>query len=132
MLGTGFAASLMRQTRSAMLTSLGADYVRTARAKGLSEWSVVGKHALRNSLTTVATLVGLDFGALISGAVIVESIFSIAGFGRLGLDSIFARDYPMIQGIVLVTALTYVIVNFAVDIVYSLLDPRVRVTGAPT
>jgi peptide/nickel transport system permease protein len=131
-LGTGLAASLMRQTRSAMLTSLGADYVRTARAKGLSEWSVVGKHALRNSLTTVTTLIGLDFGVLISGAVIVEQIFGIAGFGRLGYDSISARDYPMIQGIVLVTAATYVLVNFAVDIVYSLLDPRVRITGVPT
>jgi peptide/nickel transport system permease protein len=131
-LGTGFAASLMRQTRSAMLASLGADYVRTARAKGLSEWSVVVRHALRNSLTTVATLIGLDFGALVSGAVVVETIFGIAGFGRLGLEAINARDYPMIQGIVLVTAATYVMVNLAVDVVYSLLDPRIRVAGART
>jgi peptide/nickel transport system permease protein len=131
-LGTGLASSLMRQTRSAMLGSLGADYVRTARAKGLSEWSVIGKHALRNSMTTVTTLIGLDFGALISGAAVVETIFGIAGFGRLGLDSIFSRDYPMIEGIVLVTAVVYVTVNFAVDIVYSLLDPRVRVAGAST
>jgi len=129
-LGTGFVASLMRQTRSAMLTSLGADYVRTARAKGLSEWSVVGRHALRNSLTTVATLIGLDFGALISGAVVVETIFVIPGFGRLAFDAITRRDYATIQGIVLVTAATYVLVNLAVDVVYSLLDPRIRVTGA--
>jgi peptide/nickel transport system permease protein len=130
-LGTGLAASLMRQTRSAMLNSLGADYVRTARAKGLSEWSVVGKHALRNSLTTVTTLIGLDFGHLISGAAVVESVFGIAGFGRLGLDAINGRDYPMIQGIVLVTAAAYVLVNLAVDVVYSLLDPRIRIVGAP-
>jgi peptide/nickel transport system permease protein len=115
-----------------MLTSLGADYVRTARAKGLSEWSVVGRHALRNSVTTVATLIGLDFGALISGAVVVETIFVIPGFGRLGFDAINRRDYPTIQGIVLVTAAAYVIVNLAVDVVYSLLDPRVRVPGART
>jgi peptide/nickel transport system permease protein len=131
-LGTGFAAVLMRQMRSSMLTALGADYVRTARAKGLSEWSVVGRHALRNSLITVTTVIGLDFGVLISGAVVTETIFGIAGFGRLAIDAINERDYTMIQGIALVTAAAYVIVNLAVDVVYSLLDPRIRVAGART
>jgi peptide/nickel transport system permease protein len=129
-LGTGFAAALMRQTRSAMLSALDSDYVRTARAKGLSEWSVVGGHALRNSLITVMTLVGLDLGLLISGAVVTETVFGIAGFGRLSIDAITTRDYPMIQGIVLVTAAAYVVINLIVDVVYSLLDPRIRVAGA--
>ena len=129
-LGCGFAAALMRQTRSAMLGSLGADYVRTARANGLSEWSVVGRHALRNSLITVATLIALDFGALVSGAAVTETIFGIPGLGRLAIDSVSARDYALIQGIVLVTALVYVIVNLVADLAYSLLDPRIRLPGA--
>jgi peptide/nickel transport system permease protein len=131
-LGTGFAAVLMRQMRSSMLTSLGTDYVRTARAKGLSEWSVVGRHALRNSLITVTTVMGLQLGALISGAVITETIFGIAGFGRLTIDAVNQRDYTLIQGVVLVAAAGYVVVNLAVDVVYSLLNPRIRVAGAPS
>jgi peptide/nickel transport system permease protein len=129
-LGTGLSAVLMRQMRSAMLTSLGADYVRTARAKGLSEWSVVGKHALRNSLITVTTVIGLQLGALISGAVITEQIFGIAGFGRLTVDSIAQRDYALLQGVVLVAAAGYVVVNLLVDVAYSLINPRIRVQGA--
>jgi peptide/nickel transport system permease protein len=128
-LGTGLSAVLMRQTRSAMLTSLGADYVRTARAKGLSERSVIGKHALRNSLITVTTVIGLQVGALISGAVITEQIFVIPGFGRLTLEAINQRDYTLLQGVVLVAATGYVIVNLLVDVVYSLLNPRIRVSG---
>jgi len=128
-LGTGLSAVLMRQTRSAMLTSLGADYVRTARAKGLSEWSVVGKHALRNSLITVTTVIGLQLGALISGAVITETIFVIPGFGRLTIEAIDQRDYTLLQGVVLVAATGYVLVNLLVDVVYSLLNPRIRVAG---
>jgi peptide/nickel transport system permease protein len=128
-LGTGLSAVLMRQMRSAMLESLSADYVRTARAKGLSEWSVVGKHALRNSLITVTTVIGLQLGALISGAVITEQIFGIAGFGRLTVDSIAQRDYPLIQGVVLVAAVGYVVVNLLVDLAYSVLNPRIRVSG---
>jgi peptide/nickel transport system permease protein len=127
-LGAGFSAVLMRQMRSAMLTSLGADYVRTARAKGLSEWSVVGRHALRNSLITVTTVMGLQLGALISGAVITETIFGIAGFGRLTIDSVNQRDYTLIQGVVLVVAAGYVVANLLVDVVYSLLNPRIRAT----
>jgi peptide/nickel transport system permease protein len=127
-LGTGLSAVLMRQMRSSMLTSLGADYVRTARAKGLSEWSVVGKHAFRNSLITVTTVIGLQLGALISGVVITEVIFVIPGFGRLTIDAVTARDYTLIQGVVLVTATGYVLVNLLVDLVYSLLNPRIRVS----
>jgi peptide/nickel transport system permease protein len=128
-LGTGLSAVLMRQTRSAMLTSLGADYVRTARAKGLSEWSVVAKHALRNSLITVTTVIGLQLGALISGAVITETIFVIPGFGRLTIEAIDQRDYTLLQGVVLVAATGYVLVNLLVDVVYSVLNPRIRVAG---
>jgi peptide/nickel transport system permease protein len=129
-LGTGLSAILMRQMRSAMLDSLGADYVRTARAKGLSEWSVVGKHALRNSLITVTTVIGLQLGALISGAVITEQIFGIAGFGRLTVDAVSQRDYALLQGVVLVAAVGYVAVNLVVDVTYSFLNPRIRVQGA--
>jgi peptide/nickel transport system permease protein len=129
-LGTGLSAVLMRQMRSSMLNALGADYVRTARAKGLSEWSVVGKHALRNSLITVTTVVGLQLGALISGAVITEQIFVIPGFGRLTIDAVNQRDYTLLQGVVLVAAAGYVVVNLLVDVAYSLLNPRIRVSGA--
>jgi peptide/nickel transport system permease protein len=128
-LGLGLSAVLMRQMRSSMLTSLNADYVRTARAKGLPERSVVGKHALRNSLITVTTVVGLQLGALISGAVITEQIFVIPGFGRLTLEAINQRDYTLLQGVVLVAATGYVVINLLVDVVYSFLNPRIRVTG---
>jgi peptide/nickel transport system permease protein len=130
-LGTGLSAVLMRQMRSSMLSSLGADYVRTARAKGLSEWSVVCKHAFRNSLITVTTVIGLQLGGLISGVVITEVIFVIPGFGRLTIDAITARDYTLIQGVVLVTATGYVLINLLVDVVYSLLNPRIRVSARP-
>jgi peptide/nickel transport system permease protein len=129
-LGTGLAAVIMRQMRSSMLDSLGADYVRTARAKGLPERSVVGVHALRNSLITVTTLIGLQLGALISGAVITEQIFGIPGFGRLTIDSVNQRDYALIEGVVLVSAAAYVIVSLFVDVAYSLLNPRIRIAGA--
>jgi peptide/nickel transport system permease protein len=128
-LGTGLAAVVMRQMRSSMLEALGADYIRTARAKGLSEPVVVGVHALRNSLITVVTLVGLQMGALISGAVVTETIFVIPGFGKLTVDAIFERDYPLIQGVVLVAAAGYVVVNLFVDLLYSLINPRIRVAG---
>jgi peptide/nickel transport system permease protein len=131
-LGTGLSAVLMRQTRSSMLDSLGADYIRTARAKGLSEWSVVCKHAVRNSLITVTTVIGLQLGALISGVVITEVIFTIPGFGNLTYSAITARDYTLVQGVVLVTATGYVVVNLLVDVVYSLLNPRIRHAGAAT
>lgn len=128
-LGTGFAAVLMRQTRSAMLDSLSADYVRTARSKGLPERSVVGVHALRNSLTTVVTVLGLQLGALISGAVVTEQIFVIPGFGKLTVDAVVTRNYPVIQAVVLITVAGYIVVNLLVDIAYGLLNPRVRLMG---
>jgi peptide/nickel transport system permease protein len=129
-LGTGFAAVLMRQTRSAMLESLSADYVRTARSKGLPERSVIGVHALRNSLTTVVTILGLQLGALISGAVVTEQIFVIPGFGKLTVDAVVTRNYPVLQAVVLVTVAGYIGVNLLVDVAYALLNPRVRLTGA--
>lgn len=130
-LGTGIAAVVMRQTRSAMLDSLGADYIRTARAKGVSPRGVIGRHALRNSLVVVITIVGLQLGILISGAVVTEGIFSLPGFGKMTIDAVFQRDYPVLQGVVLVTATAYIVINFVVDIAYSLIDPRIRVAGAP-
>jgi peptide/nickel transport system permease protein len=129
-LGTGFAAVLMRQTRSAMLGALSADYVRTARSKGLSEVRVVGVHALRNSLTTVVTVFGLQLGQLISGAVVTEQIFVIPGFGKLTVDAVLTRNYPVIQAVVLITVAGYVLVNLLVDITYGLLNPRIRLSGA--
>jgi peptide/nickel transport system permease protein len=128
-LGTGLAAVVMRQMRSAMLESLGADYVRTARAKGMGERTVVGLHALRNSLITVVTVVGLQLGTLISGAVITEQIFIIPGIGKMTIDSVFSRDYPSLQGVVLVTATGYIVANLLVDLAYSVLNPRIRVAG---
>jgi peptide/nickel transport system permease protein len=128
-LGIGMAAVVMRQMRSAMLESLGADYIRTARAKGMSEGVVVGMHALRNSLITVVTVLGLQLGVLISGAVITEQIFIIPGIGKLTIDSVFSRDYPTLQGVVLITATGYIVANLVTDICYSLLNPRIRVSG---
>jgi len=130
-LGTGVSAVVMRQMRSAMLDSLSADYVRTARAKGLSERNVVVGHAMRNSLLTVVTVVGLQLGALISGAVITEQIFVIPGFGRLTIEAVQQRDYALIQGVVLVAATGYVVVNLLVDATYSYLNPRIRVSSEP-
>ena len=123
------AAVIMRQTRSAMLTSLDADYVRTARAKGLAARTVIGRHALRNSLVVVITIVGLQLGGLISGAVVTESIFSLPGFGKMTVDAVFQRDYPVIEAVVLVAAAGYIVVNFVVDLLYSVVDPRIRVSG---
>jgi peptide/nickel transport system permease protein len=127
-LGSALAAVIMRQTRAAMLEALEADYVRTARAKGMSRRSVITGHALRNSLLTVVTVVGLQIGILISGAVVTEQVFVLPGFGKLTVDSVFARDYPLIQGVVLVSTVGYILVNLAVDLLYGVLDPRIRVT----
>ena len=110
-LGLGFGAVLLRQVRSAMIRSLGSDYIRTARAKGLTERQVVIGHALRNSLITVVTILGLELGALISGSVVTESIFLIPGFGRLIIEAISRRDYPVIQGVALFSAVVYIVIN---------------------
>jgi peptide/nickel transport system permease protein len=131
-LGTGLAAIVMRQTRASMIDALAADYVRTARAKGSSRSTVVVRYALRNSLIVVVTIVGLQLGGLISGAVVTERIFGLPGFGKLTLDSVFSRDYPVIQGVVLVVTLAYILINLAVDVLYSVIDPRIRVGGGNT
>ena len=128
-LGTGLAAVLMRQTRNAMIEVLSADYVRTARAKGLASGAVIIRHALRNSLIPVVTILGLQMGALMSGAVVTEQIFVVPGFGRLIVEAVFTRDYPVVQGVVLITASAYVLINLLVDISYSVLNPRIRIGG---
>ncbi|MDB5520341.1 MAG: transporter permease, partial [Tardiphaga sp.] len=120
------AAILMRHTRSAMLQELESDYVRTARAKGLSERSVILKHAMRNALKPIITLGALELATLLSGAVLTEQIFSIPGFGKLIVDAVFNRDYAVVQGVVLVTATTYILLNLIADLAYILVNPRLR------
>ena len=125
-LGNAIAAVLMRHTRSAMLQVLSADYVRTARAKGLDERTVVLKHALRNALTPVITLGALELGTLLSGAVLTEQVFTIPGFGKLIVDAVFNRDYAVVQGVVLVTATAYMLLNLLADLAYFAVNPRLR------
>ncbi len=125
-LGNAIAAVLMRHTRSAMLQVLNADYIRTARAKGLRERAVVVRHALRNALTPIITLGALEFGTLLSGAVLTEQVFTIPGFGKLIVDSVFNRDYAVVQGVVLVTATTYIVLNLLADLAYFAVNPRLR------
>jgi peptide/nickel transport system permease protein len=128
-LGTALAAILMRQTRNSMIEVMSADYIRTAYSKGLAGRVVVFRHAIRNSLIPVVTILGLQMGALMSGAVVTEQIFVVPGFGRLIVEAVFTRDYPLVQGVVLLTASSYVLINLLVDVSYSLLDPRIRVGG---
>ncbi|GGM09131.1 peptide ABC transporter permease [Pseudooceanicola nanhaiensis] len=125
-LGTALAATLMRHTRSAMLGVLKSDYVRTARAKGLKERRVILKHAFRNALVPIVTLMALLFGELIAGAVLTEQIFTIPGFGKLVVDAVFNRDYAVVQGIVLCTAVGFIIMNLVADAAYFALNPRLR------
>jgi peptide/nickel transport system permease protein len=128
-LGLAAAASLMRLTRSEMIEALGQDFVRTGRAKGLAPRAVVVGHALRNALIPVVTVAGMRFAGLLGGAVIVETIFAWPGVGKFVLDSIFDRDYPVIQGFVVFMGTAFLLVNLAVDLSYGLLDPRVRLGG---
>ncbi len=125
-LGNAIAAVLMRHTRSAMLQVLSADYVRTARAKGLLERVVVLKHALRNALIPIITLGALEFGTLLSGAVLTEQVFTIPGFGKLIVDAVFNRDYAVVQGVVLFTATVYITLNLLADLAYFFVNPRMR------
>ena len=126
-LGNAIAAVLMRHTRSAMLQVLSSDYVRTARAKGVRERDVVMKHALRNALIPIITLGALEFGTLLSGAVLTEQVFTIPGFGKLIVDAVFNRDYAVVQGVVLFTATAYIVLNLCADIAYAVVNPRIRV-----
>ncbi|WP_027877841.1 nickel ABC transporter permease [Meiothermus cerbereus] len=125
-LGTGTAAILARMTRSAMLEVLSQDYIRTARAKGLAGRVVVFKHALRNALIPVVTITGLQFGGLLEGAVITETVFAWPGIGQLLVGSILARDYPVVQGAVLLIAVVFILINLIVDLLYGAIDPRIR------
>src|SRR5690625_2911231 len=126
-LGTSAAASITRMTRATMLEAIGQDYVRTARAKGLSERRTIFRHTLRNALIPVVTVIGLEFGGLMAGAVITETIFALPGIGRYAVEAIRAKDFPAVQGVVMTFAVVYVLVNLIVDIVYAYLDPRLRV-----
>ncbi|MGN6535752.1 MAG: ABC transporter permease [Mesorhizobium sp.] len=125
-LGNALAATLMRHTRSAMLSVLSADYIRTARAKGLSEWAVVLEHSFRNAVLPIVTLSALLFGELLAGAVLTEQIFTIPGFGKLIVDAVFTRDYAVVQGVVLCTAVGFIVMNLIADVFYVLLNPRMR------
>ncbi|MGH8069576.1 MAG: ABC transporter permease [Candidatus Entotheonellia bacterium] len=125
-LGAFAMASIARLTRSAMLEVIRLDYINTARAKGLSDGYVIWKHALKNAAIPVVTIMGLQFGALLSGAVVTETVFSWPGIGRLAIQGIYNRDYPVVQASVFVAAVFFVAINFAIDLVYTLLDPRIR------
>ena len=127
-LGIAMAAVVTRFTRSSLIEVLQEDYIVTARAKGLAEVLVVGKHGLRNSLINVLTIVGLQAGSLLAGAVLVEAVFYLPGVGRLALDAVYQRDYPMVQGSILVISFLFVMVNLVVDLLYGLLDPRIRIS----
>jgi peptide/nickel transport system permease protein len=127
-LGTIPMAIIARMTRSSLLDVLGHDYIRTARAKGLRERLVVSRHGMRNALLPVVTVVGLSLGGLLSGAVLTESVFNLTGIGRTITEAITGRDYIIVQGIAIVVAFIYVIVNLVVDVSYAFLDPRIRLT----
>ena len=128
-LGTAMAAILSRMIRSALLEVLTEDFIRTARSKGLTEWVVTLRHALRNALLPIITLLGLQLGALFSGAVITETVFSWPGIGSLVVEAIHRRDYPVVQAAVLLISFSYVMVNLFMDLVYAWIDPRVRIQG---
>ena len=126
-LGLALAAVVMRTLRSSLLEALGEDYVRTARAKGVSEWGIIRGHVLKNAMIPVVTVLGLQLGTLIGGAVVTEYVFALPGVGRLVVDAVFARDYPLVQGVVLLIAIGFILSNLAVDLLYGLLDPRIRI-----
>jgi ABC-type dipeptide/oligopeptide/nickel transport system permease component len=125
-LGAALAAILTRMVRTSVIEELSSDYVRTARAKGLPESAVLIRHALRNALIPILTVLGLQFGTLLAGAIVTETIFSWPGIGRLAVEAIEARDYPLVEGCILLIAVSYVFVNLLTDLLYALVDPRVR------
>jgi peptide/nickel transport system permease protein len=125
-LGTATAAMITRMSRSSMLDVLGREFVRTARAKGLADRRVTYHHALRNALIPVVTVAGVQLGYVVGGLVVVEDVFTLPGVGRLLLDAIFQRDYPVVQGVILLLAATFMALNLAVDLLYAVLDPRLR------
>jgi ABC-type dipeptide/oligopeptide/nickel transport system permease component len=127
-LGVGRAAILTRLLRASMLEIIRMEYVTTARAKGLGEKLVILKHALKNALIPTVTIMGLQIGFLIGGAIVVETLFAIPGLGTYGINAIIARDYQQVQGFILLVAISFVVLNFLVDLVYSFLDPRIRYT----
>ena len=125
-IGIGFSAVIMRYTRNSMLEVMQMDYIRTARAKGLKKRVVIARHALKNAILPVITVVGFNTGYLLGGSIVIEEVFALPGMGRLALYAIYQRDYPLIQGIVLVIATIFVLVNLLTDIIYALVDPRIR------
>jgi ABC-type dipeptide/oligopeptide/nickel transport system permease component len=124
-IGTGYAAILMRFVRAGLLEVLNSDYIRTARAKGVSERGVIVRHALRNAMIPVVTVAGIQLALLLSGAVVVETVFSIRGLGRILVGAIFDKDYPVVQGVILLTTVIFVLANVVVDVLYTFLDPRI-------
>ncbi len=131
-LGAVLSAVVMRQLRSSMVEVLSADFVRTARAKGLGAWVVLVRHALRNAVIPVLTVMGIQMGTLLGGAVVTETIFAVPGLGQLAVNSIYTRDYAMLEGVVMFSALAILVINLGVDIVYSLVDPRIKLAGERT
>jgi peptide/nickel transport system permease protein len=127
-LGTIPLAIIARMTRSSLLDVLGLDYIRTARAKGARERTVIGQHAMRNALLPVVTIIGLQLGGLLSGAVLTETIFNLTGIGKTITEAIEGRDYIIIQGVVIIVAVAYIVVNLIVDVSYAILDPRIRLS----
>ena len=125
-LGMQSVGMIARTTRSSMLEVLGQDYIRTSKSRGISRWVIVTRHAFKNALIPVLTMVGLRFGGLLAGSMLVETVFSVPGIGRLMVDGVLDRDYPVVQGTILVLAATFVLVNLAVDLIYALVDPRIK------
>jgi peptide/nickel transport system permease protein len=125
-LGSGLSAKLMRLLRSSLLEALSQDYIRTARAKGVGQRAILFLHALKNAAVPIVTVIGIGIALLIGGAVVTESVFAIPGLGRLTVDAILRRDYPVIQGVVLLFSFVYVLVNLVIDLLYTLFDPRIR------
>jgi peptide/nickel transport system permease protein len=123
------AAMLTRMTRAAMIDVLNNDYIKTAKAKGVKEWIILYKHALKNAMIPILTTIGQTFATLLSGAAVVETVFGIPGVGQLIVSSVTKRDYPVIQGIVLIISLIYILLNFVIDLLYGVIDPRIRITG---